>query len=387
MNEFDSILDRRGNGSKKWDTHYIEQRFKTNRTDIYPLFIADTDFKPEKKVQEKFIDVIKKGDFGYFDVSDAFFNSIVDWYQSKLRTSIDKSWVIPANGTIASLHLTAHAVADDKPILLFTPVYGVFKDIASNFGERVTFPLNLETNGYTIDFELLEETIKEKRIQTILFCNPHNPSGKIWSNEELTKLVYLCKAYGIILLSDEIHGEINVSDKPFNSLIHYMDVYPNIIVSSSPNKSFNLSGLNASYLIVKDEALRAVINAELKKFHITINRVGMEFIRIVYTYGNEWHVRMIQQIKTNIQLVEKLLNSSQIQIEKPDSGYLIWMKLNKIEDTDSFVIELAKETGVLIETGSRFIENYENYVRINVATSSDLLTTAIKKFKEYYDHY
>lgn len=387
MNEFDNILDRRGNGSKKWDAHYIEKRFKTNRADIYPLFIADTDFKPDKKVQEKFIDVIKKGDFGYFDVSDAFFNSIVDWYQSKLRTSIDKSWIIPANGTIASLYLAAHVVADNKPILLFTPVYGVFKDIASNFGERVTFPLNLEENGYTIDFELLEETIKEKRIQTILFCNPHNPSGKIWSNEELTKLVYLCKAYGIILLSDEIHGEINVSDKPFNSLIHYMNVYPNIIVSSSPNKSFNLSGLNASYLIVKDEALRAVINAELKKFHITINRVGMEFIRIVYTYGNEWHIRMIQQIKTNIQLVEKLLNSSQIQIEKPDSGYLIWMKLNKIEDTDSFVIELAKETGVLIETGSRFIENYENYVRINVATSSDLLTTAIKKFKEYYDHY
>ncbi|QQP70055.1 aminotransferase class I/II-fold pyridoxal phosphate-dependent enzyme [Carnobacterium sp. CS13] len=387
MNEFNSLLDRRGNGSKKWDTNYIEKRFKTRREDIYPLFIADTDFKPDKKVQEKFIEVIKKGDFGYFDISDAFFNSIVNWYQSKLMTSIDKSWIIPANGTIASLHLAAHAVADDKPILIFTPVYGVFKDIASNFGEMVTFPLKLEENEYTIDFALLEVTIKEKQIKTILFCNPHNPSGKIWSNEELTKLVYLCKSYGIVLLSDEIHGEINVSDKPFSSLIHYMEDYSKIIVSSSPNKSFNLSGINASYLIIKNEALRAVTNTELKKFHITINRIGMEFITIVYKYGNDWHDRMIQQIKINIQLVKTLLKSSQIQFEEPDSGYLIWMKLNKIENIDSFVIELAKETGVLIETGSRFIENYENYVRINVATSPILLEEAINKFKLFYDQY
>lgn len=387
MNEFNSLLDRRGNGSKKWDTNYIEKRFKTRREDIYPLFIADTDFKPDKKVQEKFIEVIKKGDFGYFDISDAFLNSIVNWYQSKLMTSIDKSWIIPANGTIASLHLAAHAVADDKSILIFTPVYGVFKDIASNFGEMVTFPLKLEENEYTIDFALLEVIIKEKQIKTILFCNPHNPSGKIWSNEELTKLIYLCKSYGIVLLSDEIHGEINVSDKPFSSLIHYMEDYSNIIVSSSPNKSFNLSGINASYLIIKNEALRAVTNTELKKFHITINRIGMEFITIVYKYGNDWHDRMIQQIKINIQLVKNLLKSSQIQFEEPDSGYLIWMKLNKIENIDSFVIELAKETGVLIETGSRFIENYENYVRINVATSPILLEEAINKFKLFYDQY
>ena len=263
----------------------------------------------------------------------------------------------------------------------------MFKDIATNFGEMTTFPLKKEASGYSIDFQELEKIITERCIKTILFCNPHNPSGKIWSDEELTKLVYLCKKYEIVLLSDEIHGEINVSDKAFNSLVNYMDSYSNIIVSSSPNKSFNLSGLNASYLIIKDEALRAIISTELKKFHITINRVGMEFISIVYTYGNEWHARMIQQIKNNIQLVENLLSSSQIEIKRPDSGYLIWMKLDKIKDIDLFIVELAEETGVLIETGSRFIENYENYVRINVATSYDLLTIAIKKFKKYYDNY
>ena len=304
-----------------------------------------------------------------------------------MKTKIDKSWIVPANGTIASLHLAADIVSKNKPILIFTPVYGVFKDIATNFGEMVTFPLEKEENSYRINFQELENTITKRGIKTILFCNPHNPSGKIWSDEELTKLVDLCKKYELVLLSDEIHGEINVSDKPFNSLIHYMDSYSNIIVSSSPNKSFNLSGLNASYLIIKDDALRESINAELKRFHITINRVGMEFISIVYTYGNEWHTRMIQQIKTNIQLVENLLSSSQIDIERPDSGYLIWMKLDKIRNVDSFVVELAEETGVLIETGSRFIENYENYARINVATSPKLLTTAIKKFKEYYDNY
>lgn len=304
-----------------------------------------------------------------------------------MKINIDESWIVPANGTIASLHLAADAVSKNNPILIFTPVYGVFKDIATNFGEMVTFPLEKEANGYRINFQELEKTIIEQGIKTILFCNPHNPSGKIWSNEELTKLVYLSKKYEIVILSDEIHGEINVSNKDFNSLANYMDSYSNIIVSSSPNKSFNLSGLNASYLIIKDKALKTVISAELNKFHITINRVGMEFISIVYTYGNEWHARMIQQIRINIQLVENLLSSSQVEIESPDSGYLIWIKLDKIQDVDLFVVELAQETGVLVETGSRFIGNYENYVRINVATSFNLLTIAIKKFKEYYDNY
>lgn len=304
-----------------------------------------------------------------------------------MKINIDESWIVPANGTIASLHFAADAVSKNNPILIFTPVYGVFKDIATNFGEMVTFPLEKEANGYRINFQELEKTIIEQGIKTILFCNPHNPSGKIWSNEELTKLVYLSKKYEIVILSDEIHGEINVSNKDFNSLTNYMDSYSNIIVSSSPNKSFNLSGLNASYLIIKDKALKTVISAELNKFHITINRVGMEFISIVYTYGNEWHARMIQQIRINIQLVENLLSSSQVEIESPDSGYLIWIKLDKIQDVDLFVVELAQETGVLVETGSRFIGNYENYVRINVATSFNLLTIAIKKFKEYYDNY
>lgn len=304
-----------------------------------------------------------------------------------MKINIDESWIVPANGTIASLHLAADAVSKNNPILIFTPVYGVFKDIATNFGEMVTFPLEKEANDYRINFQELEKTIIEQGIKTILFCNPHNPSGKIWSNEELTKLVYLSKKYEIVILSDEIHGEINVSNKDFNSLANYMDSYSNIIVSSSPNKSFNLSGLNASYLIIKDKALKTVISAELNKFHITINRVGMEFISIVYTYGNEWHARMIQQIRINIQLVENLLSSSQVEIESPDSGYLIWIKLDKIQDVDLFVVELAQETGVLVETGSRFIGNYENYVRINVATSFNLLTIAIKKFKEYYDNY
>ena len=333
------------------------------------------------------MEVIQRGDFGYFDVSDFFYTSIIGWYQNKLKTKVDRSWIIPANGTIASLHLAADAVSKNNPILIFTPVYGVFKDIATNFGNMVTFPLEKEANGYRINFQELEKTIIEKAIKTVLFCNPHNPSGKIWSDEELTKLVHLCKKYEIVILSDEIHGEINVSNKKFNSLVNYMNSYSNIIVSSSPNKSFNLSGLNASYLIIKDLALRAIISAELNKYHITINRLGMEFISIVYMHGNEWHTRMINQIKTNIQLVEDLLSSSQVEIESPDSGYLIWIKLDKIKDIDLFVVELAQETGVLIETGSRFVGNYEKYIRINVATSYNLLTIAITKFKEYYDNY
>ncbi|WP_319469880.1 aminotransferase class I/II-fold pyridoxal phosphate-dependent enzyme [uncultured Trichococcus sp.] len=387
MHTFDTPLDRRGNGSKKWDKDYIQRRFKTSREDVYPLFIADMDFRQDEAVLQAFRVFVETGDFGYFDVQGSFYDAIQSWYKDKLGTPVEKEWIVPANGTIASMHFAADLVSKGKPIMMLTPVYGVFKDIATNFGGMVTVPLLKADGAYSIDFNRMQQEIVAQSVGTLLFCNPHNPSGRIWSFEELAAVVRICKKHGVTILSDEIHGELNLSEKPFVSLISFMDEYENIIVASSPNKTFNLSGLTASYVIIRNPELRQAYQRELARFHITINRSGMTFISAVYEHGRGWHNELIAYLKGNLDLVAECFDGLDLEWMRPDSSFLVWIKLNKVSDVDRFVVELAQQTGVLVETGSRFVADYGNHIRLNCATNSGFLRDALDKFRDFYMSY
>lgn len=387
MSTFDNPLDRCGNGSKKWDKDYIQRRFKISRDDTYPLFIADMDFRQDAAVLQAFHAFIETGDFGYFDVLDSFYDTIQAWYRDKLRTPVEKEWIVPANGTIASLHFAAALVSKGQPIMMLTPVYGVFKDIAMNFGGMVTVPL-LEADGaYRIDTKRMEQEIVSHSVGTLLFCNPHNPSGRIWSYEELQEVVQVCKKHGVTILSDEIHGELNLTEKPFVSLISFMDEYENMIVASSPNKTFNLSGLTASYVIIRNAELRTAYQHELARFHITINRAGMAFISAVYEHGRDWHQALLVYLKGNLDLVADRFDGLDLEWMRPDSGFLVWIRLNKVNDVDRFVLDLAQQTGILLETGSRFVADYDNHIRLNCATSRVFLGEALDKFRDFYLSY
>ncbi|SFE77548.1 MalY/PatB family protein [Trichococcus pasteurii] len=387
MRTFDNPLNRRGNGSKKWDKDYIQRRFRTAREDVYPLFIADMDFRQDAAVLQAFHAFVETGDFGYFDVPDSFYDTIQAWYRDKLKTPIEKEWLVPANGTIASMHFAADLVSKGQPIMMLTPVYGVFKDIATNFGGMVTVPLLEADDAYRIDTKRMEQEIVSQSVGTLLFCNPHNPSGRIWSYEELQEVVRICKEHGVIILSDEIHGELNLTEKPFISLISFMDEYEDIIVASSPNKTFNLSGLTASYVIIRNPELRQAYQHELARFHITINRAGMAFISAAYEHGGDWHNDLIAYLKGNMALMEEQLAGLDLEWMQPDSGFLVWIRLNKVTDVDRFVLELAQQTGVLVETGSRFVADYGNHIRLNCATSRGFLGEALDKFRDFYQHY
>ena len=229
--------------------------------------------------------------------------------------------------------------------------------------------------------------LKLHQIDVLLFCNPHNPGGKAWSYEELNQLVQLCKKYQVMIISDEIHGDILISDKKFVSLIQFFDIYDQIIVSSSPNKTFNISGLSTSFTICKTEDFNKQFNDYLSKLHIGPQRIGIYMIETVYNEGKQWYYDLLEYLRQNINMTMELLETTDMKIMKPDTGYLIWVYLPKIANIDQFVIDLANETHVLLETGSRFIDNYEGWVRINTATNSDLLKEAMMRFIEFYKSY
>lgn len=389
MYSFEDILDRKDNGSKKWSKEYINKRFKISDEENYPLFIADMDYKLPDEIINPISELITKGDFGYFDVRDSFYDSVVQWYKKNYSCSIKKEWIVPSIGALSSMHLIVEKVFNKKDnLLIFTPVYGPFKDVVINNNMNLyKYKLKINKDRYYIDFKELSEFVERNNIKGIIFCNPHNPSGRCWSKDELDKLVSLCKQNNIKIISDEVHGDLVLGENKFNSLSDYLEENDNIIVISSPNKTFNIAGLNISTFLCSNLELKLALENEFNNRKLHVNRFGVELLTICYNNGFQWVQALRKNIKENMNLVINKINIDDIKIMEPESGYLLWIKLEKVKDVDKFIIELAEEKKVLLETGSRFINDYEGFVRINVATSKRILEEAIDRFVDFYKEY
>lgn len=384
---FENLLERRGNGSMKWEKAYIQKRFGIWEDEhIYPLFIADMDYKMDERIHTHLLHAMNQPDFGYFHIQNGFYDSIMEWQKQIHHLELKKEWILPSIGTITSLNIACDLYARNENILMFTPVYGAFQKCAG-VGSCVTLPLVLHDMRYDIDFDALEVLLKTKDIKALMFCNPHNPSGRVWKKEELQRLVMLCKQHQVYLFSDEIHSDIMISEEPFVSLFSFADEYDRILVSTSANKTFNLSGLCTSYLLCKNQTMREEIQAYLDRLHLSCNRIGVMMSEYAYSYGREWYEALLIELKSNIQLVKHSIKDTNIKIMEPESGYLVWMYLPNVSDIDEFVLALAKETHVLVESGSRFVDSYDGWIRINTATSTALLKAAMDVFVNFYNHY
>ena len=383
------IMNRRNNSSMKWDYQYIKKRFLIDVDDhstFYPLFIADMDYKMDEKIKKQLHQLVEEPDFGYYFTKDSFYTSIINWYQDIHNIHLLKEWIVPSLGTIASLHLACDMVAKDKDIVIMTPVYGPFLN-AAKIGNPIKVPLLLKSHQYSIDFVKLENTFKDNDVHALLLCNPHNPGGKTWSEEELHALVLLCKQYNVTIISDEIHGDFQLTDKKYTSLIEYSHIYHNIIVSTSPNKTFNISGLSTSFILCADESLRKKYENYLSRLHLGCNRLGMDMIEYVYTYGKDWYHQVLEDIKTNVSTIVEVTKEAGCDVMIPEGGFLVWIHLPKIKDVNQFILDLAKDTHVLLETGTRFVDDYDGWVRINAATSIEIINDAMSLFQNYYKNY
>lgn len=389
MYSFEDILDRKDNGSKKWSKEYINKRFKISDEENYPLFIADMDYKLPEEIINPINELITKGDFGYFDARDSFYDSVIQWYKKNYSCDIKKEWIVPSIGALSSMHLIVEKIFNKKDnLLIFTPVYGPFKDVVINNNMNLyKYKLKIHKDRYYIDFKELNEFITKNNINGIIFCNPHNPSGRCWSKNELDKLVSLCEQNDIKIISDEVHGDLVLGENKFNSLSDYLKENDNIIVISSPNKTFNIAGLNISTFLCSNLELKLNLENEFNNRKLHVNRFGVEVLTICYNNGFQWVQALRKNIKENMNLVINKINIEDIKIMPPESGYLLWIKLEKVKDVDKFILELAEEKKVLLETGSRFINDYEGFVRINVATSKRILKEAMDRFVDFYKEY
>jgi cysteine-S-conjugate beta-lyase len=383
LNEFEKIIDRKGTSSVKWDM----TKTVFGKDDVLPMWVADMDFLPPAEVSEALKNRLDHGIFGYTFVGDGPAEAIAEWIQKRHGWSIHKTWlqyspgVVPAIGTI----IQALTETGDK-VLVQSPVYTPFFSMTEE-NDRVieNAPLVYENGTYSISFEEFEASLK-KGVKLFLLCNPHNPSGRVWTRDELTKMAELCKKYNVIIVSDEIHSDLVYDSHTHTPIAAIDDSYRDMIITCiAPSKTFNLAGLQASAMITPNEEFREKIaGVHKKQGFFTLNTFGITGMEAAYRHGEKWLENILSYLSENVKITKLFLeeNLPDLHLVDPEGTYLLWIDCNKLGLSDDELKERLLEKGKLgLEPGPKYGKGGEGFVRMNIACPREVLMDGLERMR------
>lgn len=375
---FDKINDRRNTNSEKWNV-------KSNEL---PMWVADMDIQTAPAIIEAMHTDVDRGIFGYQYVPKAYYQAVIDWYKTEHKTALKPEWLVFSNGimpTIGSLlrHLTD--VGDN--VLIQEPNYNsFFKTIENNGRHILNSELDYKQGQYSINWKDLETKMVDPKTTVMIVCNPHNPSGQIWDKDTLTKMGKLAKQHHVLVISDEIHGDLTMPGYdyvPFSSLAE--EVTDNSISLVSPSKTFNVAILHASTMIIPDENLReeatkAVSNDGLNE----PGALAMDASIAAYTEGHEWLHELQKYIQANREYLEKFAqdNIPEIKVLPAQATYLAWIDCSMItKDSAKLNQFLRDETGLYLAEGTKYKGNGNSFLRMNLATPKSNVEDGVQRLK------
>lgn len=382
---FDELADRISDKCRKWDMKVIESRFGPVPADSIPMWIADMDFKSPPAVARKFSEVISWGTFSYTHCIDDFYEAVINFQARHHKVAVEREWITLSYGTVSTLHYTVQAFCQPgDSIIMNTPVYDPFAKAAERQGVKVVAnPLALSKGRYRIDLAKLEEQIIGHKPKIYFLCSPHNPSGRIWSQAELAAVADICLRHQVLMMVDEVHAE-HIIHGEFVSFLALEERYcNNMMLMSSPNKAFNLGGLKTSYSIIPNPQIRNRFRACLEQNSITSPNVfGLWGIITAYNECDAWLAELNLYLRENYALLARYFreNLPDFQVMPMDASYLVWVNTKGSGMSASEVTRRwAVEAGVIIEDGSHYVSDGEEYVRINIGTSRQLLGEALQR--------
>lgn len=375
---FDEYINRKNSDCVKYDG--LKKYF--NVENARPMWVADMDFQTPKFILDDLKKVFDKKILGYPIVSNKVHDSIISWYKKRHDLSnFTENDILLTSGVVTALSACIEAFSNENDeVIIQTPVYFPFFSVVKDNNRKLILnPLKNSDDYYTMDFKDLENKITSKT-KLLILCSPHNPVGRVWSKEELLKLAKICYENNITIISDEIHSDLVF--KKFTSFLHLEDKYlNNLVILNSPSKTFNLAGLNSSYIICKNPTLKKRLNSVINKHHIgSVNIFGLESIISAYNKGEEWLEFLLQYLKDNINYVDDFLkeNNNSITFNKPEATYLLWLNFSKIKDSHKNIFDrLLHNANLVLNDGSTFGKEGKYYFRLNIALSKNELIKSL----------
>ena len=322
--DFDKITNRKGTSCLKYD--FAMKR--KGRDDLLPLWVADMDFPLPQEILEDFHKRIDHGIFGYTDPQQDYFDALNNWFGKRHGYTIDPETVTIGCGVVYGLATGVKAFTQPgDSIIIQQPVYYPFREVIEDNGRNfINNQLHYENGTYTIDFADFEQKIREHHVKVFILCNPHNPVGRVWSREELTKLADICLANDVIIMDDEIHCDFVYEGHKFTSMMTLDDKYKkNLVLYTSPSKTFNVAGFQPANIIIPNADLRAKYRAaNSASGYSQGNIMGMEACKSCYTKGEQWVDELVDYIAGNISYMKDFVEDHlpRAKFVEPEGTYL-----------------------------------------------------------------
>ncbi|WP_342366602.1 MalY/PatB family protein [Peribacillus sp. TH16] len=382
---FEEHINRENTGSVKWDKNSLKSLY--GREDVLPMWVADMDFPSPEGIQKALIERLNHPIFGYTVPSETVFTEIQSWLRDQHSWPITKEWISFSSGVVSAIGTTIQAFTNpgDK-ILVQSPVYTPFFDmVKNNDREVVNSPLIIEDDRFKIDFTDFEDKLKSG-VKLFLFCSPHNPGGRVWTKDELLRIGELCVKYDVIIVSDEIHADLFHSTSRHYPIASLSEQLSDITVTlMAPSKTFNIAGIQASFLITSNEKLQKQLQkAQTKLAFHGLNILALTAMEAAYREGLPWLKDMIAYIEENIKVAEEFIAAEipALHVMHPDASYLLWIDCRDLGLNDKEIKERLINQGKLaLEPGSKYGPGGEGFVRMNIGCSRSVLLDGLNRLK------
>lgn len=385
---FDSVFNRQGTGSYKWDTTVPEGLIERG---AYPLSVADMEFKAAPEIRKAISEYAENGFFCYTDSDKEYRDAVREFMLRRHNLEIENEWITCVGGVVFAINTAIRAFT--KPgdgVIIQSPVYYPFRNSIENNGRTVVDnPLVRVDNTYEMNFIRLEELASRDDVTLMLLCSPHNPVGRVWTKEELKRVGDICLKHNVVLLSDEIHFDILRKGQE-HTVINNVDFAfaSNTVICTAVSKSFNLAGLGTSNIIIASDNLRERFRKQLSTDgYSCINSVSRPATITAYTQCDYWLDEMNSYVDSNIQLVKSIVDKIPcVDMIDCQGTYLVWLDMNRLgmndDELDSF---LQNECGIIQDPGFWFGNGGKGYTRLNVACPRSVLENALLKLKTACD--
>lgn len=379
--DFSRPTERRGTDSYKWDS--------APETDIIPLWVADMDFETFPAITEALQRRVAHGIFGYTRVPEAYYEAVCNWFGKHHGWHINREDIIYTSGVVPAVSAVIKALTlPGDQVIVQGPVYNCFfSSIRNNGCETVSNSLiyNKEELRYEIDFDDLERKLAHERARLMLICNPHNPGGRVWTRDELTRVAELCRKYGVRVVSDEIHCELTLYDNeyvPFGSLPDELN--RDSITCCSPSKAFNTAGLQIANIVCRDAEVRNRIDRAININEVCdVNPFGVIALQAAYSdEGYEWLTQLRAYISSNYDLLRERFARElpKCKVMRMEGTYLAWIDCSELHISSDEIEEmLMHENKVWVNAGSMYGTEGAAFIRINMACTSELLNEGITR--------
>lgn len=379
--DFDKTIDRRATNSYKWDSA---------PEGVLPMWVADMDFRTAPAIIDALQKRVAHGIFGYTRVPDAYYDAVTSWFSRRHGWDIDREWIIYTSGVVPAVSavIKAMTVPGDK-VIVQTPVYNCFfSSIRNNGCEIVSNPLRRTADTYEMDFDALERCAADPRAKVMLLCNPHNPAGRVWTPDELTRFGNICLRNGVTVVADEIHCELVYQGFKYTPFASLSDAFLHRSVTCvSPSKAFNIAGLQIANIVAFDNDLRSRIDKAININEVCdVNPFGVAATIAAYNEGEEWLNQLVDYLHGNYEAMAEFCRRElpEFPITRLEGTYLVWMDCSSLGmPSDALEHALLDDARLWLNAGTMYGAEGEGYMRWNIACPRSVMLDGLNRFLNF----